>query len=314
MLKEFTTDTFQTSRQLRAWREIMSDVYYSVDIGRPESYLRGNLREVEIGNLSVTRFDSDHQRVFRTRQKIAEGPDDSYVFILPQREKMYYSQLGRSGFVSEGDYILVSTSEFYELSCPDNFVNYTVKLPGATLRQRIPDVDDHLCCRFPMNREMAQIALTLATKAAATLSKSGNTNHVDAIAKRIEDFIAMVIECEDTSAVGQEKRARFLLRQRISNYIRDRATDTDLTPRAIAESNGISLSYLHRIFNEHGTTIASYMLDQRLNLAYEKLANPLGPQMTVAEVAYSVGFKSASHFSKAFATRYNMTPTDVRQR
>ncbi len=314
MLKEFTTDTFQTSRQLRAWREIMSDVYYSVDIGRPESYLRGNLREVEIGNLSVTRFDSDHQRVFRTRQKIAEGPDDSYVFILPQREKMYYSQLGRSGFVSEGDYILVSTSEFYELSCPDNFVNYTVKLPGATLRQRIPDVDDHLCCRFPMNREMAQIALTLATKAAATLSKSGNTNHVDAIAKRIEDFIAMVIECEDTSAVGQEKRARFLLRQRISNYIRDRATDTDLTPRAIAESNGISLSYLHRIFNEHGTTIASYMLDQRLNLAYEKLANPLGPQMTVAEVAYSVGFKSASHFSKAFAARYNMTPTDVRQR
>ena len=314
MLKEFNTDAFQSSRQLRAWREIMSDVYYSVDIGRPESHLRGSLREVEIGNLSVTRFDSDRQRVFRTSEKIAEGPDDSYVFIMPQREKMYYSQLGRSGFVSEGDYILVSTSEFYELSCPDNFVNYTVKLPGATLRQRIPDVDDHLCCRFPMNREMSQIALTLAIKAAATLSKSANPSHVDAIGKRIEDFIAMVIECEDTSAVGQEKRARFLLRQRISHYIRDRVSDADLTPRSIAESNGISLSYLHRIFNEHGTTVASYVLDQRLNLAYEKLANPLGPQLTVAEVGYSVGFKSASHFSKSFAARYNMTPTDVRQR
>jgi AraC-like DNA-binding protein len=161
---------------------------------------------------------------------------------------------------------------------------------------------------------MAQIALTLATKAAATLSKSPTSAHAEAIGKRIEDFIAMVIECEDTTAVGQEKRARFLLRQRISHYIRERVTDFDLTPRGIAERNGISLSYLHRIFNEHGTTVSSYVLDQRLQLAYEKLANPLGPRLTVAEVAYSVGFKSASHFCKAFAARYNMTPSDVRQR
>lgn len=314
MLKEFTTEPIQSARQLRAWREIMSDVYYSVDIARPESHLRGRLREVEIGNVSVTRFDSDHQRVFRTRQKIAEGPDDSYVFIMPQREKMFYSQLGRSGFVAEGDYILVSTSEFYELSCPDNFVNYTVKLPGPSLRQRIPNVEDHLCCRFPMNREMAQIALSLATKAAATLSRSPAAGHAEAIGKRVEDFIAMVIECEDTTAAGQEKRARFLLRQRISQFIREQVTDPDLTPRGIAERNGISLSYLHRIFNEHGTTVSGYMLDQRLNMAYEKLANPSGPVATVAEIAYAVGFKSASHFCKAFAGRYNLTPTDVRRR
>ena len=37
-------------------------------------------------------------------------------------------------------------------------------------------------------------------------------------------------------------------------------------------------------------------------------------RLTVSEVAYSVGFKSASHFCKAFAARYNMTPSDVRQR
>jgi AraC-like DNA-binding protein len=112
--------------------------------------------------------------------------------------------------------------------------------------------------------------------------------------------------------VGQEKRARFLLRQRISQFIRERVTDTDLTPRAIAEHNGISLSYLHRVFNEHGTTVSSFILDQRLNLAYEKLANPQAPLMTVAEVAYSVGFKSASHFCKAFAGRYHLTASDVR--
>lgn len=311
MLKEFTTNTITPTRQLPAWREIMSDVYYSVDVVRAEQNLRGRIREVEIENLSVTRFDSDSQRVLRTRAKIAQDPDDSYVFIMPQREKMFYSQFGRSGFVAEGDYILVSTSEFYELSCPDNFINYTVKLPGSKLRARIPDVDDHLCCRFPMNREMAQIALCLATKAAATLASTPSV-HAAAIASRIEDFISMVIECEDASDVVQEKRARFLLRQRISQYIRSRVEDQDLTPREIAARLGISVSYLHRVFNEHGTTVSAYIMDQRLNLAYEKLASSNGLRSTIAEMAYATGFKNPSHFCKAFAARYNKSPRDVR--
>ncbi|MCB1431173.1 MAG: AraC family transcriptional regulator [Alphaproteobacteria bacterium] len=311
MLKEFTTDTITATRQLPAWREIMSDVYYSVDIVRPEQHLRGKIREVEIENLSFTRFDSDHQRVLRTRSKIAQDPDDSYVFIMPQREKMFYSQLGRTGFVTEGDYILVSTSEFYELSCPDNFINYTVKLQGQRLRERIPNIDDHLCCRFPMNREMAQIAICLAAKSAATLASSPSA-HAAALACRIEDFIAMVVEYEDTSDAGQEKRARFLLRQRISQYIRSKIEDQDLTPREIALRLGISVSYLHRVFNEHGTTVSAYIMDQRLNLAYERLASANGLRATVAEVAYSTGFKNPSHFCKAFAGRYNKAPSDVR--
>ena len=311
MLKEFTTDTITATRQLPAWREIMSDVYYSVDVVRQEPVLRGKIREVKIENLSVTRFDSDQQRVLRTRSKIAQDPDDSYVFIMPQREKMFYSQLGRTGFVAEGDYILVSTSEFYELSCPDSFINYTVKIAGPKLRERIPDIEDHLCCRFPMNREMAQIAICLATKSAATLASSPSI-HTAAIARRIEDFIGMVIECEDTSVAGQEKRARFLLRQRISHYIRSRIEDQDLNPREIAARLGISVSYLHRVFNEHGITVSAYIMDQRLNLAYEKLASSNGLRATIAEVAYSTGFKNPSHFCKAFAGRYNKAPSDVR--
>lgn len=310
-MKEFTTNAFEAGRQLHAWREIMSDVYYSVDVVRSEQELRGEIREVAIDNLSVTRFDSDHQRVLRTRAKIATDPDDSYVFIMPQRRKMFYSQHGRSGFVSEGDYILVSTSDFYELSCPDDFINYTVKIPGPSLRRRIPDIGDHLCCRFPMNREMAQIALSLITKAAATIASTPSIN-VAAIANRIEDFIAMVIECEDSTMVGQEKRARFLLRQRITQDIRNRVQDAELSPRDIARRVGISVSYLHRIFNEHGTTVSSYIMDQRLNLAYEKLASSVGFRTTIAEVAYSTGFKNTSHFCKAFAARYSKSPSDVR--
>jgi AraC-like DNA-binding protein len=36
-------------------------------------------------------------------------------------------------------------------------------------------------------------------------------------------------------------------------------------------------------------------------------------QGSIAEIAYSWGFKSLSHFGKAFTRRYGMTPSERRQ-
>jgi hypothetical protein len=93
-VKQFTTAKVDNSRQLSAWREFMSDVYYSVDVLRDGRHLRGRIDEGEIGNVSITRFDTDAQRVQRTRSCMARSPDDSYVMVFPRRETLFYSQAG----------------------------------------------------------------------------------------------------------------------------------------------------------------------------------------------------------------------------
>ena len=97
---EFSTVGYSEDKQLGVWQEIMSDVYYSVEIKRTlNKGLRGQIRQYDIGSLSITTFDSDEQRVFRTGSRIARDPDDSYVFVTPVRKDLYFSQAGRAGLI-----------------------------------------------------------------------------------------------------------------------------------------------------------------------------------------------------------------------
>jgi AraC-like DNA-binding protein len=42
------------------------------------------------------------------------------------------------------------------------------------------------------------------------------------------------------------------------------------------------------------------------------VADP-GGRLTVSEIAYQVGFKNVSHFSRSFSRQFNMAPRDARR-
>jgi AraC-like DNA-binding protein len=89
--------------------------------------------------------------------------------------------------------------------------------------------------------------------------------------------------------------------------------DQNLSPRKIAASSRISLSYLYSLFNDDDTTVGQFVQTKRLQRAYEMLvADPAGHR-TVSEVAYEVGFKNVSHFSRSFSRHFQVAPRDVRQ-
>jgi AraC-like DNA-binding protein len=73
------------------------------------------------------------------------------------------------------------------------------------------------------------------------------------------------------------------------------------------------LSYLYSLFNDNETTVSQFVQTKRLQRAYEILvADPKGHR-TVSEVAYEVGFKNVSHFSRSFSRHFKVAPRDVRQ-
>ena len=81
----------------------------------------------------------------------------------------------------------------------------------------------------------------------------------------------------------------------------------------IAHANGISVSYLYRLFQSSDTTVGEYILAQRLQFAYERLTTTDRTKCTVAEAAYSAGFRNLSHFSRVFREKYHLSPSTVRK-
>jgi AraC family transcriptional regulator, positive regulator of tynA and feaB len=96
-------------------------------------------------------------------------------------------------------------------------------------------------------------------------------------------------------------------RARIRCYIEKHLTDPDLTPASIASGCQINLRYMHRLQTEEKETLSRYILRRRLEECARALAAPQ-QRRSVTEIAFLYGFKSATHFGRAFRDRYGVTP------
>jgi AraC-like DNA-binding protein len=82
-------------------------------------------------------------------------------------------------------------------------------------------------------------------------------------------------------------------------------------PRDIANSIGISVSYLYDLFRrETGTVPAAYIRALRYEKAQELL---IRSHLSVKEIAHLVGFHDVSHFVREFQKIYGTSPKHFRQ-
>jgi len=85
-----------------------------------------------------------------------------------------------------------------------------------------------------------------------------------------------------------------------------------VTIEAMAESLGYNRAYLSRLFKRHtGMTPIAFLTQARIDHGRRLLRER--PELTVEQIASSVGFHDALYFSKLFRRRYGESPTDYRQ-
>jgi len=66
------------------------------------------------------------------------------------------------------------------------------------------------------------------------------------------------------------------------------------------------------VLARENTTVTELVGAERLELARARLANPAFARQTIAAIATSVGFQSASSFSTAYRRRFGHSPRDAR--
>jgi AraC-like DNA-binding protein len=97
-------------------------------------------------------------------------------------------------------------------------------------------------------------------------------------------------------------------------HIEANLVDPALTPATIADAMHISLRSLHLAFEDEAASVARTILTRRLERCRDALDNPALRYLTIEAIAAKWGFASASHFSRAFRSRYGCSPRDWRMR
>jgi AraC-like DNA-binding protein len=130
---------------------------------------------------------------------------------------------------------------------------------------------------------------------------------VDAAALMIAGAWSSIREsrAEVTAAV------RATARRTICDYIDLHVTDETLSPEMLVRLFRMSRATLYRLFEDEGG-VAAYILGRRLDRCRAILGSSTGNERTIGELAFSHGFASEAHFSRAFRRRFGMAPRDAR--
>jgi signal transduction histidine kinase/ligand-binding sensor domain-containing protein/DNA-binding response OmpR family regulator len=98
----------------------------------------------------------------------------------------------------------------------------------------------------------------------------------------------------------------------VRSAIDEHLTDQEFGVEELAQKLNMSRVHLYRRLREElDQQPSELIIGMRLDRAAQLLSTDAG---SVAEVAYGVGFKSVSHFTRRFRQRFEMTPSAFRQR
>ncbi|WP_233023119.1 helix-turn-helix transcriptional regulator [Rhodopseudomonas boonkerdii] len=87
-----------------------------------------------------------------------------------------------------------------------------------------------------------------------------------------------------------------------------------LSLEQLASSYGVTTRYFQKLFEAEGRTFSDYLLERRLERAFQMLRDGNRMDRTVSTIAFEVGFGDLSYFNRTFKKRFNATPREIRAR
>jgi len=136
------------------------------------------------------------------------------------------------------------------------------------------------------------------------------SRYSDLICATILEYLVLKV-AETTVADDFAGTAAFSTYQTCREYIRENCLSLQ-TLSQIAEACHIDEAYLCRLFKRFGDLSPYKFLSRlKLNIAAGRLQ---GPDATIKEIAFELGFSSPFHFSRAFKKAYGVSPDTFRHR
>ncbi|MEU5771245.1 helix-turn-helix domain-containing protein [Streptomyces asoensis] len=257
----------------------------------------------------------------RTEKLVRQSDPEMYHLSLVLGGGLGFEHVGRAETYGPSDLWVSDTSRPYEVHVPAGLGRQVLTGVGVDFpKQLLPlpaDRVQRLLGRRLSGREgvgaLLTGFLTGLEQQADVLQPSDAPRLGTVLIDLLSAWFAQVLEAEDVLAPETRRRA---LTTRIRAFMRQNLHDPGLAPPVIAAAHHISLSYLHRIFQEDapGETVASWIRAQRLEGARRDLADPNLRATHVHTIASRWGMVRAPDFTRAFRSTYGMSPTEYRDR
>ena len=308
-----TTDGLPKVGRAAAWGELYASQMSQCEFtSSNDNFFDAELRIAKLGPVKLARLTVDRCSVERKQSHILRNSPRLYNFLLQAEGESVFCHAGREARLEPGDFVLCDTGLPHHFLTADHSVSIMVRVPEATLRLYLPTPE-----QFCGQRLGHASGLTGTVAAMVRELSSGTGNKIDPscedpVARYLLEMMALAYTTGAPS--GDEVSATAWRRRKdVIQYIEENLRDPELTPASISAGLRVSPRYLRTVFVTGGEKMSQYMLRRRLEECARQIANPAWAAHTLTEIAFSWGFNSAAHFTRAFHEKYGMAPREYRQ-
>ncbi|WP_182083975.1 AraC family transcriptional regulator [Aureimonas sp. ME7] len=311
MRSSYSTHDSAPETRKTVWQDAVSRIYFPLDVKfRPSVEFSGTLDVWSLGSVSISRNQSDALLYRRHERHLLTEREESFLITVPDLAEIRFEQDGRDVSCRPGQFLIERSHLPYEFSHRERARLWVIKIPSPVLRARIARPERLATLQFDATRGVGALFVDMLRLTA------GRLDEMDEPARRLMgnqlvDLLAMAVEADDRVLGTRSSSIRNAHLQRAEHVIRSRLRDMDLTPGLVAESCGISLRYLHQLFEAEGRSVCAHIRTQRLLMCDAMLKDPFSHK-AIAEIAYEWGFTDQAQFSRNYRAHFGQTPSRAR--
>ncbi len=272
-------------------------------------------RELPFAKLELFDICIDPIAIYRRNRDIAQDANDDFL-LATQIEGTVLIKQGDTEFTHHpGGLSLMSAGEPYTVIHTQQSQRLILHIPNAIYKERIlaHQKDRKFRARLMPPGGLVTIVHTMLK----SLASEGDTfieSEQYTLAESLMELTAAILRSEADHDYEQQHRQQSALFRRTLEYMENNFMDSELSPEKIAQANGISMRYLHSLFHQAGISVSKWLWERRLKATREDLLDPNMSHMRVSEIAFRRGFNDPAHFSRAFKSRFDISPSGLRKR
>ncbi|GAA1118902.1 helix-turn-helix domain-containing protein [Streptomyces javensis] len=311
MEKVFDSNDFPARDALSAWEKVTAEAVMPTSFKLIDTdVFRGRFSTMPLGAVQVSAMAYSSYLTRRTPKLIRASDPEILALCVMSSGPHVIEQNRNRAVLQPGELLLIESSRPFE-TCADGG-NILIQFPRTLLPLPAHHINQLICRALPGDQGMGRLLTAFLTH--LTEDSTSYTPHdaarlgtigLDLVTATLAQFL------ERESGIPFDSRQR-LLYLRITSFIERHLGDTALTAGEIAAAHHISVRSLHRLFQQHGVTVRSWIRGQRLERCRRDLADPLKRHVPIHAIAARWGFPHSAYFTRAFRALHGNTPSDYR--
>jgi AraC-like DNA-binding protein len=311
MSQSFTTDHIPAPDRQDAWlsnaQQICGDCKFLFPRKSP---FHGSISRRKLAELEMTLFSSSAV-AFNKYPSPNSSPENRACIVITQLEGLRrYCQGGKVAVLKKGDATLIDSATPWSSECAGDCARLYLRVPQLLIEKHARITELPFVRRISGDSGLGSILFHLSTSLYQQAESLAPAEGLSAM----EAYLRILAACVGNQHSQISASRTLELTTRITNYIESHLTESTLSPVEIAAALGISVRHVHRVFSNHGSTVADWIRTQRLKHCRTDLCDPRLQGKSITEIAFYWGFNDSAHFSHAFKKEYRICPRTFRSR